>query len=127
LWDDQIRDMAKNGGVVGIHFCSQLVLGVKDRQASIPDVIRQIKYVVNIGGINVVGLGPDFVLGNPERDARYLRNTNQLDITWTKGLESSKEIANLLPALEESGFTETEIEKILGGNLSRLFHETLPA
>lgn len=127
LWDDQIREMASNGGVIGMHFCSRLVLGVNDRQATIPDLIRQIKYVVNVGGIDVVGLGPDYILGNPARDLRYRLNTNQTDISWTKGLESSAELPNLLPALEEAGFRDDEIEKFLGANLRRLFAGTLPA
>ena len=127
LWDEQIRDMADDGGVVAVHFCSRLVLGVNDRQSEIPDVIRQIRYVADRGGIDVVGLGPDWVLGHPERDVPYLRNTNQETITWTKGLEDSSEIKNLLPALEEAGFTETETEKVLGGNMLRLFNEVLPS
>jgi membrane dipeptidase len=127
LWDDQIRDMADNGGVIGIHFCSRLVLGVDDRQATIPDLVRQVKYVSKLGGVDAVGLGPDFILGNPARDLRYRLNTNQTDITWTKGLESSDELPNLLPALEEAGFHEAEIEKFLGANLRRLFAAALPA
>ncbi|MBM3959741.1 MAG: hypothetical protein FJ314_08225 [SAR202 cluster bacterium] len=127
LWDDQIKDMAANGGVVAIHFCSRLVLGVNDRQSEIPDVIRQIKYVRDVGGIDVVGLGPDWVLGHPERDVPYLRNTNQESISWTRGLESSAEMPNLLPALEEAGFKDLEIEKILGGNIIRLLRDVLPA
>lgn len=126
LWDDQIRDMAAKGGVIGIHFCSRLVLGVNDRQATIPDVIRQVKYVTKVGGIDVIGLGPDFILGNPARDERYTRNTNQAEISWTRGLESSAEMPNLLPALEEAGFRGDEIERILGGNLRRLFADVLP-
>jgi membrane dipeptidase len=126
LWDDQIRDMARNGGVIGIHFCSRLVLGVNDRQATIPDLMRQVRYVVDVGGIDVVGLGPDFILGNPPRDEHYRRNTNQDNITWTKGLESSDELGNLLPGLEDAGFSASDIERILGGNLLRLFREVLP-
>lgn len=126
LWDDQIKDMAVNGGVIAIHFCSRLVLGVNDRQSEIPDVIRQIRYVADVGGLDVVGLGPDWVLGHPERDIPYLRNTNQESISWTRGLESSAEIHNLLPALEKAGFKESEIEKILGGNLLRLMKDVLP-
>jgi membrane dipeptidase len=125
LWDDQIRDMARNGGVIGIHFCSRLVLGVNDRQATIPDLLRQIRYVVDVGGIDVVALGPDFVLGNPPRDAHYKRNTNQDNITWTKGLESSDELPRLLPALAEAGFTAREVEKLLSGNLRRLLTDVL--
>ena len=33
LWDDQITDMAENGGVIGIHFCSRLVLGINGVQS----------------------------------------------------------------------------------------------
>jgi membrane dipeptidase len=127
LWDDQLRDMAANGGVVAVHFCSRLVLGVNDRQSEIPDVIRQIRYCVDKAGIDTIGLGPDWVLGDPERDRAYLRNTNQESISWTKGLESSAEMPNLLPALEKAGFRESEIEKILGGNMLRLFRAVLPA
>ncbi len=126
LWDDQIRAMADNGGVIAQHFCSRLVLGVNDQQAEIPDVIRQIRYLVDVGGIDVVGLGPDWVLGKPERDENYLRNTEQTDITWTKGLEHSGEMANLLPALERGGFSGAEIDKICGTNLLRLFKDVLP-
>lgn len=126
LWDDQIRAMADNGGVIGVHFCSRLVLGDNDRQSEIPDVVRQIRYLVDKGGIDVVGLGPDWVLGNPERDRNYLRNTDQLNITWTKGLEHSGEIANLAPALEQGGFAASEIDKILGDNMTRLFRDVLP-
>lgn len=127
LWDDQIREMADNGGVIGVHFCSRLVLGVDNAQAVIPDVIRQIRYLVDVGGIDVVGLGPDWVLGKPERDRNYLRNTDQTDISWAKGLEHSGEISNLLPALEHGGFSGSEIDKIVGGNLLRMFKDVLPA
>ncbi len=126
LWDDQLGDMAKNGGVVAMHFCSRLVLGVNDRQSEIPDVIRQVRYCVDKAGIDTIGLGPDWVLGDPVRDRSYLRNTNQQSISWTKGLESSAEMPNLLPALEKAKFKSSEIEKILGGNMLRLFRETLP-
>ena len=126
LWDDQIRAMAENGGVIGMHFCSRLVLGENGVQAEISDVVRQIKYVVDVGGIDVVGLGPDWVLGDPERDVPYLRNTGQEDISWTKGLEDSSELPNLWNPLVGAGFTATEIEKIAGGNMLRLFKDVLP-
>ena len=126
LHDEHVRDMANIGGVVAVHFCSRLVLGVDDRQAQIPDLIRQIRYVADVGGIDLVALGPDFILGNPTRDDRYRRNTDQESITWTKGLESSAELANLLPALKEADFSDSEIEKLLGGNLARLIRDVLP-
>ncbi len=126
LWDEQIRAMAENGGVIGIHFCSRLVLGKNGVQAEIADVVRQIKYVADVGGIDVVGLGPDWVLGDPARDGPYLRNTGQEDISWTRGLEDSSELSNLWNPLAGAGCTATEIEKIAGGNMLRLFKDVLP-
>lgn len=126
LFDDQIRAMAYNGGVIGIHFCSRLVLGVNGVQAGIDDVVKQIRYVADVGGIDVVGLGPDWVLGDPIRDVPYLRNTNQEDLTWAKGLEDSSELSNLWDALIGAGFTAAEIEKIAGGNMLRLLRDVLP-
>jgi membrane dipeptidase len=126
LHDDQIRAMADNGGVIGIHFCSRLVLGVNGVQAGIDDVVKQIRYVADVGGIDVVGLGPDWVLGDPMRDAPYLRNTNQEDLTWAKGLEDSSELPDLWDPLVGAGFTAGEIEKIAGGNMLRLFRDVLP-
>lgn len=127
LWDEQIKAMGDNGGVIGMHFCSRLVLGVNGVQAEIADVVKQIRYVADVGGIDVVGLGPDWVLGDPERDVPYLRNTNQTDITWTKGLEDSTELPNLWDPLVGGGFTAAEIEKIAGGNMLRLFKDVLPS
>ena len=44
LWDEQIVDMANNGGVVAIHFCSRLVLGVNGVDAEIDvDPANQIR------------------------------------------------------------------------------------
>ena len=126
LWDGQIRAIADNGGVVAVHFCSRLVLGVNDRRSEVDDVVRQIRYVADAGGIDTVALGPDWILGNPARDERYLRNTNQEDITWTAGLESSAGLSGLLPALEKGGFAAAQIEKVLGDNLLRLFRDVLP-
>ena len=126
LWDEQIKAMGENGGVIGMHFCSRLVLGENGVQADIADVVKQIRYVADVGGIDVVGLGPDWVLGDPERDIPYLRNTGQTDITWTKGLEDSSEMPNLWDPLVGGGFTAAEIEKIAGGNMLRLFKDVLP-
>lgn len=126
LSDKQIKAMAENGGVIGIHFCSRLVLGINGVQAEIDDVVRQIRYVTDVGGIDVVGLGPDWVFGDPARDVPYLRNTNQEDLTWAKGLEDSAELPNLWDPLVGEGFTAAEIEKIAGGNMLRLFKDVLP-
>ena len=127
LWDEQIRQLSENGGILAIHFCSRLVLGVDDRQSTIPDVISQIKYVKNKGGIDLIGLGPDWILGDTKRDEKYMHNTEQETITWTKCLEDSSRIKNLIPQLQLAGFSEHEIDRILYLNLQRFFKAVLPS
>ena len=59
------------------------------------------------------------------RDENYLRNTDQHDISWTKGLEDSSEIYNLVGALQSAGFRESDVEKITSGNMLRLIRSNL--
>ena len=66
LWDDQIRDLADNGGVAAVHFCTQVLLS-EGRQATIDDVLTHIDYLVDMGGIESVGLGPDYLLDGTQR------------------------------------------------------------
>ena len=119
LWDYQIKELSKNNGILAIHFCSRLVLGTNDKQANIIDVVKQIKYVKNIGGIDIIALGPDWILGDKERDKRYTYNTNQENITWTKNLENSNNIRNIIKPLKLDGFTENEIDSSLYRNMER--------
>ena len=88
--------------------------------------ITLVNVVVDIGGIEVVGLGPDYMLNFEGRDEDYLRNTNQLDISWTKGLEDTSEIYNIVDALKKAGFSESDIDKITSGNMKRLIGDVLP-
>ena len=89
--------------------------------------ISQIKYVKNKGGIDLIGLGPDWILGDTERDEKYMHNTEQETITWTKCLEDSSRIKNLIPQLQLAGFSEQEIDRILYLNMQRLFKAVLPS
>lgn len=127
LWDHQIKNLSDNDGILAVHFCSRLVLGENDKQSKIEDVITQIKYVKNIGGIDMIALGPDWILGNEERDSKYTYNTDQKNITWTKNLENSSCIKNIIDPLLKSGFKEREIESILYLNLDRFFKVVLPS
>ena len=65
LTDEMIRGMAEKGGVMGMNFCPSFL---RDREhwnsgamsVSVDDVVRHIQYIVNVGGIDCIGLGSDF-------------------------------------------------------------------
>ncbi len=58
LKDDQIREIAKLGGVIGFNLCADFIRS--DGKPDHEDVIRQIEHILNVGGENILGLGCDY-------------------------------------------------------------------
>jgi membrane dipeptidase len=103
LSDDLLRAVAANGGVVGIGFWEAAVCGIEPRH-----VARAIRYVADLVGDDHVALGSDF------------------DGATTVGFDASQ-LPALTQALQDQGFDETSLRKILGGNALRVLAATLPA
>jgi membrane dipeptidase len=121
MTEAEIRMLADRGGVFALHFMTHMLTGRFSPRASIADVIRQIDEIVRIGGVECLALGPDYLPYTEE----FKRNTGQWELTFPVGLESSADWLNLTRALVASGYKEDVIHKILGGNLLRLFRETI--
>lgn len=111
LTDEMIKLLAEKGGLTGINFCNAFLKGAKEEEidlASINNMVRHIKHIKNIGGIDIIGLGSDF-----------------------DGIENEVEISDsskmglLLKVLEREGFKEEEIEKIYYKNAKRLIKDVL--
>lgn len=76
--------------------------------ATIEDVADQIDYVVNLVGINHVGLGSDFDgVGN----------------SLPKNLKNAAMLPNLILELMERGYTESELNKITHENVFRVWNK----
>ena len=102
LSDDELRAVARTGGVIGIGLWDTATCG-NDARAS----ARAIRYAVNIVGVDHVALGSDFDGGI----------TAPFDASgW----------ALLTDALLQEGFSEQDIHKIMGENVVRVLLETLP-
>lgn len=102
LTDEQIRAIARSGGVVQIclykHFLSDTDV------ATVADAVRHIKHVVELVGVDYVGIGSDFDGGGE-----------------IAGATSENQLINITKALIKEGFDDDKISKILGGNLLRVF------
>src|SRR5207302_7372314 len=85
---------------------ARAVAGVTKR-ATLADVVRHINHVVDIAGVDAVGLGSDF---------------DGIDCAPV-GLDSVDKWPNLTRALLEEGYTAAEIRKIYGENTLRLMSE----
>jgi membrane dipeptidase len=101
LTDDEIKGIAKTGGAIGIGYWQGAVCSTSPQ-----DVARAIAHVRDLVGIDHVGLGSDF------------------DGATTTGFDSSQVVA-VTQALLNSGFSEEDIRKVMGGNVLRLLHAGL--
>jgi len=106
LTDDMIRIISNKGGIIGVNFYS-LFLG-ENKVSKIDNIIRHIKYIRQIGGIDVIGIGSDFDGINCELD---IQNIGQID--------------KLISGLYKEKFKDDEIEKIFYKNSLRLIKDIL--
>jgi microsomal dipeptidase-like Zn-dependent dipeptidase len=102
LSDDQLREIAKTGGVIGIGFWETAICG-EDAKS----IAKAIRYAANIVGADHVALGSDF------------------DGSVKVPFDTSGE-ALITEALMDENFSEEEIAKIMGGNVLKLLSENLP-
>jgi membrane dipeptidase len=78
--------------------------------ASIDDVVANIDHVAKVAGIDHVGIGTDFDgIGN--------------DVP--KGLEDASKMPALAAALRKKGYSESDVEKVMGGNFLRVMKQVI--
>ena len=96
LTDEEIRGVARTGGLVGIGYWDAAVCDL--RPAAVAAAIAHVRDLV---GIDHVALGSDF------------------DGAVTTGFDTAG-LVNVTQALIDRGFTDEEIAKVMGGNTLRL-------
>lgn len=121
LTAEEIRLLADRNGVIGVHFMTHMLTGRFAPQALLDDLLRQIGAIANIGGIDCVALGPDYL---PYTE-NFRRNTGQSSLSFPVGLQDAGGLPLLTSGLVQRGHSDEAIQKILGGNLLRLFRETI--
>lgn len=102
LTDDQLKALAAKGGVVQLCLYKGFI-NEDSEKASLSDAIRHIEHIVDLIGIDYVGIGSDF-----DGDGELI------------GCRSTNELINITTRLLKDGFNENEIAKIWGGNLLRV-------
>jgi len=121
LTDDQIVAIANTGGVIGVNAC-RLFVG----NGGLERFVDHIDHLVRVGGIEHVGLGPDFAdylvqyLG-PANRAKFSKE----DILPVDGFAGEEDYPRLSEALESRGYFAKDIDRIMGENFVRLFKELL--
>ncbi len=102
LSDEHIRGIASTGGVIGVGYWDTATCGTDARA-----IARAMRHVANLVGARHIGLGSDY------------------DGAVTAPFDTSQ-LVRITEALLQEGFTDQEIEMIMGGNVLRLLKEYLP-
>ncbi len=101
LTDAQLRALGAAGGVVGISFCPDFV---DPAQATLQRVADHVVHAALVAGADSVGLGSDF---------------DGIE-TVPEGLDDVSRLPRLTEELLRRGFSDRELEGVLGGNVLRL-------
>ena len=101
LTEEEIRGVAKTGGVIGIGYWEGAVCGTSPRDAA-----KAMKHVRDLVGIDHVALGSDY------------------DGATTVRFDTS-ELTQVTQALMDEGFSEDEIRAVMGENALRVLREDL--
>lgn len=105
--DKEIEIIAKSKGIIGVIFFNHWLNGETDRKNGLDLILKTIQHIEKIGGIETVAIGTDFDgFTDPPDDVK-----------------DPSEMPKLTETLVETGFSDDEIKKILGGNAKRVLQE----
>jgi membrane dipeptidase len=107
LNDDQIKVLANNGGVIGVNYGIGF-LDINPKKVNLDKLLDHVDHIVKLVGSDHVGFGSDFDGG-----------------AGFPGLEDVTKIPNVTRGLVNRGYSDKDIEKMLGGNFLRVFRKIL--
>lgn len=137
-WDAELKACADKGGVVGIYWMPFLVANGKPTGA---DLIRHIDHAVNVCGEDHVSIGTDGIVFKTVIDDKAREAQRKFyEDRAAKGIAAPGEgpdifnivsewddelrFRHLADGLAAAGWPAARIDKVLGGNLMRLYQES---
>ena len=116
LTDSMIRSLGERGGVMGLNYCvdflleAQCIPGGKEAriQAILNAAVNHARHIVDVGGMEVLGLGSDF---------------DGIDVN--EALPGAQSVERLWDALHGAGFTQSQLDGIFSENVLRVYREIL--
>jgi membrane dipeptidase len=111
LSDEQLRAIAANGGVVNVNFYSRFIDPDfrESRPTPLSVLIDHFDHIARVAGVDHVGIGSDFdgVSALPQ------------------GMEDVTQLPRIAQALLDGGYSESDVKKILGGNMLRVMEQAM--
>ncbi len=138
--DAVLKALAENGGVIGAVFWGPITYSDPNRRPGLDDFLNHIDYLVEQAGIDHVGIGSDLGEGEARdyyeamfmgKQSLYPEITQELgdwytfDTRMVEGLESATCFPKVTQGLLQRGYSQEDIQKILGGNLLRALSQII--
>jgi len=125
LTDDQVRAIAKSGGVIGVHAMAGLISPTGT--ATLIQLVEHVDHMVDLVGARHVAVGPDIM---PDFDAVTYRelwspssDLSALHFTYPPEFDGLDKMPNLAAALLDRGYSDSDVAGILGGNWLRVLDD----
>ncbi len=126
LRDEQIKALHEKGGVIGIHFFCRVLTGADS--GGLENLLDNIDYIADlVGNADCLGIGTDYF---PKKEPwlnymdlvvrRKDRAPNEEFVQPKLVLDDVSKLQELTIGLVARGYSDGEIEKILGGNFLRV-------
>ena len=124
--DEQIKAMAEKGGVIGTCILGDLIKKEGQAMPTIDDYIDQIDYVSNLVGVDYIAFASDIDYNISTRRLEYYGKHPDIKDDHYPAEFGHGRLAympNVTKGLVSRGYSDKEIEKILGGNFLRVFRK----
>jgi membrane dipeptidase len=105
LKDDQLRAIAKRGGVIGLVLYNDF-LRTGSQTPTLEDVFTHADYMINLCGEDHVGIGSDLDGGRIE--------------AFPEDIRTVADLSKIADYFLEKGYSEGRVRKIMGGNFLRI-------
>jgi len=124
LGDTQIKQIAELGGVIGVAAAIPFFIDAQTPTAE--RVVDHIEHVVEVAGIEHVGLGPDFIDDYYQQIYGGWVLPAGMTATVTHAeVSRPSDLPKVTDALVRRGFSDDDVRKVLGGNVLRVMREVM--
>jgi membrane dipeptidase len=141
LWDTPrmkpdavLKACAAKGGVIGIEAAPHTTLTQKNKKHSIESFMEHFEYIAGLVGIDHVAFGPDTLFGDHVGLHHVFASALSIasahgkaafeEVEYVKGIENPGEaFPNIVRWLVSHGYSDGDIEKVLGGNILRVLRQ----
>ena len=131
-----LKALAEKGGILGFSLYPFHLKNGSD--CTLTEFCGMIAQTVDLMGIDHVALGSDLCQNQPPSVLHWMRNGywtrggehgegSTIDATWPAPLswfQSNADFPNLIQGLQDQGFANEEVAKIMGGNWLRFYEES---